>query len=133
MRRRVVLFVAAVCGVGAVLLAVLPYTGRVSFEGQMVLGGAGVAGARGIEGDCGPPIIGAWWAGPEGVWAATDGTNMEGNNGYATTGSLGRWCESGARRRLLTAGGLGAVAVGAGIFGRRRQHPVGEAFEPAPE
>lgn len=122
MRRRIALAVAAICGVAALLLAVLPFTGRVSSrEGQTMLGGAGLEGARGFEGDCGPPVISSWHDG-SGAWSVEQ--NRKRNDGYADLGSLGPWCEDSARARLLSSLGLGVLGIGAVVAGRRMRPGV---------
>jgi hypothetical protein len=143
MRRRIALVVAAVCGVGAVLLAVLPYTGSSEFKVPDATNQAPDADGNFlnlyrinvVEGRCQPPVVSAWRkARPDGPlpWTVTVGTNMEGGRGYASVGSLGRWCADSARHRLLASLGLGVLGMGAVLIGRRDQPPSATQTGPAP-
>ncbi len=133
MRRRIPLVAAVVLGIGAVLLAVWPFTGRVSFDGATVLGVAGLEGARGIEGHCGPPIVSLWREpGPDDAlpWTVTLSTSMEGATGYASAGSLGRWCADDARRRMIFSVSLAMAAAAAGLLARRTPPRGAEIDDP---
>jgi hypothetical protein len=118
MRRRIMIWGAVAAGVAAVLLAVLPFAGSTSWDGPAWSDRPVLAKAS-FDGRCRPAIITAWRKpGPDdALWAVTVETNMSGD----TQGYLGRWCANDARRRLLSSLGLGAVAVGVGIIGRRMQ------------
>jgi hypothetical protein len=132
MRRRIALVVAAFCAVGAVVLAVLPYTGSSQVEVPDASNEAPDADGNflnliritTVQGRCRPPVISAWRKdGPddEGLWAVTVGTNMM---GYAKANSMGRLCAHSARRRLAGSLGLGVLGVGAVLIGRRIQPPA---------
>jgi hypothetical protein len=132
MRRRIALVLAAICGVGAVLMAVLPYTGSSKVEVPDASNQAPDADGNFlnlyritiVRGHCQPPVISAWRKdGPddEGLWAVTVGTNMM---GYSKATSMGRLCAHSARRRLLGSLGLGVLGVGAVLIGRLIQRPA---------
>ena len=142
MRRRIALVVAAVAAVGAVLLAVLPYTGTSEVEVPDASNEAPDADGNFLnlyrvavaEGRCRPPVVSAWSkARPNDPlpWTVTVSTNMEGPRDHAKVGSLGRWCADSARRRLLGSLGLGVLGVGAVLIGRRIQPPATPPLEPA--
>jgi hypothetical protein len=140
MRRRIALVVAAVCAVGAVVLAVLPYTS--SSEVEVADASNEAPDADGnflnlyrittVEGRRRPPVISAWRKdGPddEGLWAITVGTS---EMGYAKATAMGRLCAHSARKRLLGSLGLGVLGVGAVLIGRRIQPPAASPGEPSP-
>ncbi len=120
MRRRIVMALAVVAAMGALFLAVLPFTattelGDFLHDGDTVTGGAGLSALTIIEARCRPPVVNAWQSksNDQGTWAVTVGTNME---GYAEPGP---GCIDGARRRLAGSLGLGLVALGAVVLVRR--------------
>jgi hypothetical protein len=140
MRRRIAFFLAAVCVVGAVLMAVLPYTGRSKVEVPDASNHAPDADGNFlnlyritiVRGRCQPPVISAWrkdGSHDEGLWAVTVGTNMM---GYSKATSIGRLCAHSARRRLLGSFGLGVLGVGAVLIGRRIPPPAASQAGPAP-
>jgi hypothetical protein len=137
MRRRVALVVATVCAVGAVLLAVLSYTGSSEVEVPDASNEAPDADGNflnlyritTVQGRCRPPLISAWRKdGPddEGVWAVTVGTNMM---GYSKATSMEHFCAHSARRRLLGSLGLGVLGAGAVLIGRCIQPPAAPPAE----
>lgn len=140
MRRRIVLVLAAVCAVGAAVLAVLPYTDSSQVELPETSNAAPDADGNflnlyritTVEGRCRPPVISAWRKDghdDEGFWAVTVGNDPM---GYAKANSMGNLCAHGARRRLLGSLGLGVVGVGAVLVGRRMQPPAAPPGETAP-
>jgi len=137
MGHRLAIVLAVVFGLGAVVLALLPYTGSSEVEVPDASNPAPDADGNfltltritSIEGRCRPPVISAWRRdGPDdqGLWAVTVGTN---EMGYAKATSMGHLCAHSARRRLLGSLGLG---VGAVLVGRRIQPPAAPPAEPAP-
>ena len=142
MRRRIAVVVAAVAVVGAVLLAVLPYSGTSEVEVPDASNEAPDADGNFlnlyriavVQGRCRPPAVTAWRkarADDPLPWTVTGSTNMEGPRSYTKVGSLGRWCAESARRRLLGSLGLGVLGVGAVLIGRRIQPPATPPAEPA--
>jgi hypothetical protein len=140
MRRRFALVVAAACAVGAVVLALVPYTGRSTIEvpaaGSQPPDEDGnfltLTNFMAIQGRCRPPVISAWRKdGPEdeGLWAVTVGTNMM---GYSKANSMEHYCAHNARRRLLGSLGLGVLGMGVVLIGRRGQPPAAPQAEPVP-
>jgi len=139
MRRRLALVVAAVCGLGAILLAALPYTGHAPIE---------VPAANNeppdeegnflnlyriihLRGRCQPLVISSWRKdGPEPRWAVTVDTNMIGPS-YGKADPMGSLCAHSARRRLVGSLALAVLGVGAMFIGRRSRLPGPPQAKPA--
>lgn len=127
-RRRIAIVLAVAFGAGAILLAVLPFTGQMSLQqGDTNAGGEGLSAVTAIEGRCRPPVISAWRQSDsegKGLWAVTVGTNMQ---GYANMD--GRLCADRARRRLVASLALGVAAAGAVIAERPLRPESGPASD----
>ena len=133
MRRRIVLFVALALGVVALGLAALPFTARSSWNGP-VWSDVPELGKRqlvALRASCEPAAVSAWRkpANDEQLWAVTVGSNMEGEASGYVTGV----CRDDARRRLSWAGGLGALATGTAIVGRRSHSGWGKPINSVAE
>ncbi len=118
MRRRIVLLLALGLGAGTLLMAGLPFSATTTMDES---GWAHVrpqlsAGKVTLRERCGPSVVSAWREPQnEGTWAVTIGTHMEGDSAGSITGL----CQDAARRRLGWAAGLGTLAAGTVIIGRR--------------
>jgi hypothetical protein len=131
--RRLAIVLVFVFGLGALVLAALPFQGHMALDtGDTFLGGEGLSALTRIEGPCRAPVFSAGGrSGSEtrGVWAVTVGTDRQ---RFTKMDGL---CTDRARRRLLGSLGLCLAAVAAGIVGRRMQPPAASPTEraPAPE
>lgn len=116
MRRRIVLFVALALGVVALGMAALPFTARISWNVPAWTDGPELGKSQlvALRESCQPAAVSAWRkpANDEQLWAVTVGNGEA--SGYVTG-----TCREYARRRLSWAGGLGALAAGTAIVGRR--------------
>jgi hypothetical protein len=104
--RRILLGVAVVAGVGAVVLAVLPFS--------FVLEEADLN----VKIQCKPPVVSAWSHGKKqlALWATTF---EDGSSGATVRSGEGPFCGEKARPRLAIAGLLGGIAVVSALASRR--------------
>ena len=120
MRRRIVLFVAVALGVVALGMVALPFTARISLNAPAWSDGPELGKRQlfAVRESCQPAAVSAWRKPADDeqrLWAVTVGTNVEGEASGYVTGT----CRDDARRRLSWAAGLGALAAGTAIVGRR--------------
>ena len=120
MRRRIVLGLAIAMGIAAVLMAALPFTARTTFDGPLWSDVPELSKTEevALRERCAPSVMSAWKTSRgDGTWAVTVGTNMQGDAGGSITGL----CRQKARQRLSWSAGLGALAAGMAIAGRRQK------------